>query len=85
VNVITRRMQCFACGKLYNVTRPRRDCWHITHAEAGAVPFIVASSYPICIDPRCEAHKLADMNSERVTTDAGDVIVLDSCERPTLN
>jgi len=85
MNVITRRMQCLKCGKSYNVTPWLGGCWRITEAEEDATPFLVAASYPICLDPRCESHKLADMNSERVTTDAGDVIVLENCERPALN
>lgn len=85
MNVITRRYQCFSCGKQYNVTPWLAGCWHITHAVDDAIPFIVAASRPICLDPRCESKVLADMNSERVSTEDGRVIVLDGCERPVLN
>lgn len=75
---------CFGCGKSYNVSPWLGGCWHITQAEADAVPYIVSAAKPVCTNPTC-AHVLADMNSERVTTDSGHVIVLESCERPRLN
>lgn len=85
MNVVTRRMQCFACGKSYNVTPYLGGCWHITHAAPDALPFLVSSARPICPDPRCGSKVLADMDSERVSVSDGRMIFLDVCERPVLN
>ena len=85
MKIVTRRFQCFSCGKLYDVTPHLNGCWHITEADPDAISFLVASARPICVDPRCESKVLADMNSESVSVSDGRMIALDGCERPVLN
>lgn len=85
MNVVTRRMMCMRCGKQFEVTPWVGGNWRIAQAIPDAVPFLISSTKPVCTDPRCEAHGLADMNCERVTTEAGHVIVIESCEKPRLN
>lgn len=86
MNVITRRMQCFACGREYDVTPWYSGTWRETMVNRDAPqPFIIAARLPICADPLCQGKELVDMNSERVNVDSGAIIVIDSCERPYLN
>jgi len=84
VNLVTRRMVCIDCSKLFDVTPMPSGAWHITLAEPGAVPFIVSSIVPVCVIPECQ-HALIDSGVDTASTEDGAKVRICKSKNPVLN